>query len=195
MGGQDWACQSTEMTTRTQITDLRHQHPDWTLAHIGHEVGTSKQYVQQVLQDARLPTTIRPYRRARSCQKCGRKIRWFPPRTVSWELSLCWYCRTHTILTCEICGISFPITMRDVRHRVKAGYTHTFCSRRCRGRYTGRLYGRLNLLLGSPRKYNYDNVLSLQAQGHTWTDIARMQNIPRLALSSHVYRLRRLFAY
>jgi len=70
----------------------------------------------------------------RTCEICGRVF------LARWGTIRCDECRRVT-LVCDSCGKEFPLSRTVYNVRLRRGYKHSFCSRRCVGRYTGKEFG------------------------------------------------------
>lgn len=102
-----------------------------TLKEIAAEEHLSLERVRQIVRRAGSS-----YRRRRSCPGCGGRI---SPRAT-----LCRRCRTSprfASLTCSECGRTFDRPESLAARNERLGYRHTFCCKRCQGRWAARSFG------------------------------------------------------
>jgi len=117
------------------------------------------------------------------CEICGKPIKWGKR------------CEEHrnVKLTCFECGKEFEILYQDYVNRLKRGYKHFFCGRKCLGKRAGRNFGfGVNppigiSRLGRGRKYNYEEVYELAKKGVRGIEISKRLNIPSGAIY-HILR-------
>jgi len=123
----------------------------------------------------------------RHCEVCGELIT-FGKR-----------CEEHrkVKLTCFVCGKEFEILYQDHVNRLKRGYKHFFCGRKCLGKHAGRNFGfRVHppigiRRIGQGRKYNYEKVYELAKKGVRGIEISKRLNIP----NASIYRILKLGGY
>jgi len=119
----------------------------------------------------------------RHCEVCGERIT-FGKR-----------CEEHrnVKLTCFECGKEFEILHQDYVNRLKRGYKHFFCGRKCLGKHAGRNFGFVVhppfgiSRLGQNREYNYEEVYELAKKGVRGIEISKRLNIP----SGSIYHILR----
>jgi len=99
------------MTSSEKILELRKHNPELKAAEIARIIGLSRERVRQVLLSLELPTDL-----------------------TRGEFG-------NVRLICDNCGKIFMRLGTMHRHRVKRGYRHTYCSKRCLGQVIGRTYG------------------------------------------------------
>lgn len=131
-----------------------------------------------------VPSVIEVIEKERAhCEVCGKLIKWGKR------------CKEHrnVKLTCFECGKEFEMLYQDYVNRLKRGYEHFFCGRKCFGKYAGRNFGfRVHppfgiSRLGQNRKYNYEEIYELAKKGVTGIEISERLNIP----GGTIYRILR----
>lgn len=131
---------------------LREEHPDWSAARIGRELGVSRERIRQVLAEARMRTGRQP---VWCCVVCGVK--------TAYGIK---HCKIHKqraaiiTLVCFQCGILFPRTLNQVKTRARGTQyrtTNVFCSKRCYGVHAGNTAGfAVHRKAWGGRKIKYD---------------------------------------
>lgn len=135
------------------VCDCRAAHPDWTLAQIAADCGTTRQRVHQILAREGLPTRARraaPSRPSLLCSTCGTVLHVQVAHRDTGGL-LCRSCRNErgrVSVQCTECGRVF--SRQRARHnrslaRARASGSDSlgeFCDNVCWGRFMGKHFGR-----------------------------------------------------
>ena len=127
---------------RQKVFEIRQEHPNKSATEIAIEVGISRERVRQILTKLGLPTKVRNPYIPRHCRDCGRIL------SKTTKGVLCFACfnlqrRKETLaeLTCFQCRKTFYRSKALHNIKKEKGYKHTFCNRKCLGRWLGLNYG------------------------------------------------------
>jgi len=146
---------------RRRIAKLRSENPNLSGADIARVVGVCRERVSYVLMVEGLATKVPPAPRPhRYCLNCGKELiknTYFCNRD-------CRSAASRMTLVCDVCGSHFERTRGEIRKSRNIHSSHTFCSKRCQGRWLGKTYGgRRNV--PRPRESNREVALGSEAKG------------------------------
>jgi len=128
-------------TKKSKIISLKKRNPKRTLESIGNEIGVSREYIRQVLQEA----GVESGKEQPSCYECSTLL--YPSKARPYiDLKTGHkYCRTcrHNMVwgtySCKNCGVEVVRRKRDI---LRATPKYIFCTKTCQGQYIGKTYGK-----------------------------------------------------
>ena len=128
-------------TKKNKIISLKKRNPKRTLESIGNEIGVSREYIRQVLQEA----GVESGKEQPSCYECGTlhypsKAR--PYTDLKTGHRHCRTCRHNMVwgtYSCKNCGVEVGRRKRDI---LRASPKYVFCCKTCQGQYIGKTYGK-----------------------------------------------------
>ena len=144
-----------------------------TLQEIGDDFNPpiSKERVRQLLKRHGIQRLPKSAKVASLCGRC------FLPLLDTNHSGLHLSCRKVTLI-CEVCGKSFERSRSAYNASVKKGYSHTWCSKSCQGRWVGRTHGfpvqpDTRKKKGDGRKFDYKAIAHFyQAGSHSYPQVA-----------------------
>jgi hypothetical protein len=122
------------------VVDFRDANPTYTLQQIANEFILSRERVRQILKMKKRPTvsSLRIINQKKKiCPECGNK------KGRSSRICKVCYIKSHRIqVTCSWCGKQFLEYLSLYNHKINTHHQEKwFCSRRCLGKNTAKLYG------------------------------------------------------
>jgi len=113
---------------------------------LAEELGVSREYVRQVVNELHLRHLlgVKIRKQLALCPECGESLSRHTPNR---EGQVCIKCylkkmeKRKRTLTCDTCGKEFKRTSSEVNASINRKYKHSFCSRRCFGKWAGDTHG------------------------------------------------------
>jgi hypothetical protein len=183
------------MTTFDRACWLREGDETLSLGQIAKQIGVSRQRVYQILKEDGLPTAGIFTSKFPPCPGCGK------PRPWRHRHELCNNCRTKRAsvqFSCDTCLVIFSRqSYRSPFNPNRVTQNHTFCSKRCQGKYLAAHHGfgvhPENATPGHQRKYDYDlaQIDARHAEGVPYAQEARRLGVPPYAVYGAVRRRKR----
>ena len=123
------------MKINDKVRELRLAHPDWTLIQIGSCVGVTKQRIEQILSELKLPTKRPGWGELPNCAVCGKKVNYKQGIYCSRACSKIGRKVEMVEQQCDYCGKHFFRKASVVRAKGRWNYRHAFCNHFCQGHY------------------------------------------------------------
>jgi len=115
--------------TVIEVQRARQDDPRVKAIVMARDIGVSRERVRQVLTSLSLTTN---FRRQWFCKDCGTGVASYAIRCRA-----CYFKSLYTTFACEECGTAKRILITDLKR-----LHPRFCSKKCQGKWFGRVYGR-----------------------------------------------------
>lgn len=135
------------VTVKNRLVEILEEEPYIHLqTELAEQLGISRERVRQLVNELHLRHLlgVRMRKGPALCTECGESLGRHTPIKEGQLCQKCYYKeleKRKRTLVCDTCGKEFKRKLSEVNANIKNKYKHTFCSRRCFGKWVGNTYG------------------------------------------------------